>query len=170
MPTPAPTLTGRCSCGKVEYSVEDDFQYFVYCHCAECRTSTGSAFNAAAGIAESKFKLTKGKESLTEYPKPKIYPDGLVSTLSFCNTCGSSLFSTKTRPNVETIVQIRMGTLVDMPMGDSNVVATKARPQGHVWVSENAHWFSIKEEATLPQFPEAATESPKPGPVYPPSN
>jgi hypothetical protein len=145
--SPAPTLTGRCSCGKVQYSVEDAFQYFIYCHCAECRTSTGSAFNAAAGIAESKFKITAGKESLTEYKKPKIYSDGLVSVLSFCNTCGSSLFSTKTWPEEakkEPIKQIRMGTLVDIPVNDPTVVATKARPQGHVWVSENAPWFSIK--------------------------
>jgi hypothetical protein len=158
------TLTGSCSCGKVRYSVEDAFQYFIYCHCAECRTSTGSAFNAAAGIAESKFKLTAGKENLTHYPKPKEYPDGLVSTLSFCNTCGSSLFSTKTwpkEPAKEPIKQIRMGTLVD---------ATEARPQGHVWVCENAPWFSIKEEATLPQFETVATKPPEPRPVYPQSN
>lgn len=167
----APTLTGRCSCGKVQYSVEDAFQYFVYCHCAECRTSTGSAFNAAAGIAESKFKLTAGEESLTAYKKPKVYPDGQVSVLSFCKICGSSLFSTKTWPKKETIVQIRMGTLVDTPTVDHlKVIATKARPQGHVWVSENAPWFQIKEEATLPQFPEAATTPPEPSPVYPQSN
>lgn len=166
-----PMLTGRCSCGQVQYSVEDDFQYFIYCHCAECRTSTGSAFNAAAGIAESKFKLTAGKESLTEYKKPKDYPDGLVSILSFCKTCGSSVFSTKTWPEEamkEPIKQIRMGTLVDMPTVDNpKVVATKARPQGHVWVSENAPWFSIKEEATLPQFQTVATEPPERRPVYP---
>jgi hypothetical protein len=154
-------LTGSCSCGKVKYSVEDAFLYFFYCHCAECRTSTGSAFNAAAGIDESKFKLTEGKENLTHYPKPKEYADGLVSTVSFCKTCGSSVFSTKTWPKDPTkkpIKQVRMGTLIDR---------TEARPQGHVWVLENAPWFSIKEEAALPQFPTVASSPPTPGPVYP---
>jgi hypothetical protein len=159
-------LTGKCLCGKVRYSVEDKFEYFFYCHCKQCQESTGSAFNAAAGVFQDSFKVTAGEESLTSYNKTNV--DSSVSVVKFCKICGSSLFSIKARSE-GTIVQIRMGTLIDAPtVGNPKVVGTEARPQGHVWVSENAPWFQIKEENPLPQYPKAAVPPPAPGPLYPP--
>ena len=141
-----PKLTGKCLCGKVQYLVEDDFEYFAYCHCKQCQESTGSAFNAAAGISENQFTVTAGEEHLTSYDKINV--DQSISVVKFCKICGSSLFSIKTNPKrSDKIVQIRVGTLSGSPA---------LPPQAHVWVSENAPWFEIKETPPLPQFPKAA--------------
>jgi len=147
--------------------VEDEFEYFVYCHCKQCQESTGSAFNAAAGIGENKFTVTAGEDHLTSYDKRNV--DESISVVKFCKICGSSLFSIKTNPKrTDKIIQVRMGTLGGSPT-NPEVVATKARPQGHVWVSENAPWFEIKEQKPLPEYPKAASVPPEPGPVYPQS-
>jgi hypothetical protein len=144
---PDDKLAGKCQCGTVEYSVEDDFDYFVYCHCKQCQESTGSAFNAAAGIGQNKFTVTAGEKNLTAYNKSNV--DGTISVVNFCKTCGSTLFSIKTKPNnpEEKIVQVRMGTLGGPP---------RLLPQAHVWVSENAPWFDIQGQEPRPQFAEAA--------------
>jgi hypothetical protein len=144
-------LTGKCLCGKVQYSVENKFDYFVYCHCKQCQESTGSAFNAAAGIAQNKFTVTAGEENLTAYNKSNV--DGTISVVKFCKTCGSSLFSIKTKPGNpdEKIVQVRMGTLGGTP---------ERFPEAHVWVSENAPWYDIPKPCL--QFKEAA-KLPEPG-------
>jgi hypothetical protein len=127
--------------------VEDEFEYFAYCHCKQCQESTGSAFNSAAGIGQNKFTVTAGEKNLTAYDKRNV--DGTVSVVQFCKTCGSSLFSIKTKPNKpeEKIIQIRMGTLGGSPT---------LRPQAHVWVSENAPWFDIQGQSPCLQFPKAA--------------
>ena len=44
------TLTGKCFCSAVEYSVPDAFVYAMNCHCSNCRRTTGSAFKPFAGI------------------------------------------------------------------------------------------------------------------------
>jgi Glutathione-dependent formaldehyde-activating enzyme len=51
-------LSGKCFCGAVEYEVADEFEYSAYCHCSNCRRTTGSAFKPFAGIRRAKFKLT----------------------------------------------------------------------------------------------------------------
>ncbi|HSK80206.1 MAG TPA: GFA family protein [Thermoanaerobaculia bacterium] len=151
-----PRLTGKCLCGKVRYSVENKFDYFVYCHCKQCQESTGSAFNAAAGIGQNKFTVTAGEENLTSYNKSNV--DGTISVVKFCKTCGSSLFSIKTKPDnpEEKFIQVRMGTLGGTP---------ERFPEAHVWVSENAPWFDIQGQQPCLQFKEAATltKLPEPG-------
>jgi|SRR5271166_4367721 len=44
------TLVGKCLCGAVQVSIPDEFLYAGYCHCPDCRASSGSAFSAFAGI------------------------------------------------------------------------------------------------------------------------
>jgi hypothetical protein len=140
-------LIGKCQCERVKYSVEDEFEYFVYCHCKQCQESTGSAFNAAAGIGQNKFTVTEGEENLTAYNKTNV--NGTISVVKFCKACGSILFSIKTRSDEseEKIIQIRVGTLGGTPT---------LPPQAHVWVSENAPWFDIQGQTPSLQFPEAA--------------
>jgi len=48
---------------------EDDLtsEYSAYCHCSNCRRTTGSAFKPFAGIRRAKFKLIRGGTNLLVY-------------------------------------------------------------------------------------------------------
>ncbi len=127
-------LTGRCLCGEIEYEVPDEFLYACYCHCSECRSFSGTAGSAIAGIPAHEFKLTKGESSITRFKKT---PNAI---LCFCATCGSSLYSEKP----ETIrIHIRYGSIKDTP---------SMLPRAHIHTKSKAAWYEINDE--LPQFTE----------------
>lgn len=125
-------LRGRCSCNAVHYAVENAFRYAGYCHCSQCRASSGAAFTAFAGIEKDKLKVTQGENSITIYAKN---PDDLVS---FCKRCGSVLFSVVRDGK---FVHVTMGTLVDDPA---------IRPMFHIFAGSKAPWHEIADG--LPQY------------------
>lgn len=130
------TLTGRCFCGKVHYTVADEFLYAANCHCSGCRRVTGSAFKPFAGIERHKFALIGGLDNLM------IFGDGEDANDTHCRTCRSLLCSI-VRDGA--YVHIPMGTLVDTPT---------IRPDHHIFVGSKAPWFTITDD--LPQYQEHA--------------
>ena len=64
-------LAGKCFCGAVGYSVPDEFLYAMYCHCSNCRRTTGSAFKPFAGIERHKLVVTEGRDALLIYGDDK---------------------------------------------------------------------------------------------------
>ncbi|HEX3862593.1 MAG TPA: GFA family protein [Stellaceae bacterium] len=129
-------LAGKCFCGAVAYTVVDEFLYAAYCHCSNCRRTTGSAFKPFAGIEREKLVLAKGHEDLMVFGEE----DG---NDTYCKICGSPVYSV-VRDGA--YVHIAMGTLVDAPT---------MRPNKHIFVGSKAPWFTITDG--LPQFDEHAT-------------
>lgn len=130
------TLTGKCFCGAVAYSVADEFLYAAHCHCSNCRRTTGSAFKPFAGIERAKLALTQGHDALM------IYGDALGND-THCKRCGSLLYSVLREG---AFVHVAMGTLVDAPA---------IRPDKHIFVGSKAPWYTIADD--LPQFDGHAT-------------
>jgi len=130
------TLTGKCFCGAVQYTVADEFVYAANCHCSNCRRTTGSAFKPFAGIERAKLALARGQDHLL------IYGDAQGND-THCRVCGSLLYSV-VRDGA--YVHVAMGTLVDAPT---------LRPTKHIFVGSKAPWFTITDD--LPQFEEHAT-------------
>lgn len=126
------TLTGRCLCGAVAYSLPDDLAYAGYCHCSDCRRFSGSAFSAYGGIAAALFRIERGADRITRYRK------SAETELAFCSICGSSLYAVK--PTRE-MIHLRLGTLDQTP---------SLPTQTHSFVDSKAEWFGIGD--TLPQF------------------
>jgi hypothetical protein len=126
------TLTGRCLCGSVVYTLPDDLAYAGYCHCSDCRRFSGSAFSAYGGIDEARFTVVRGAELITRYVKMAD------TVLGFCSICGSSLYATKPSRKM---IHLRLGTLDQTP---------SLQPQTHSFVGSKAEWFSICDG--LPQF------------------
>ncbi len=124
-------LTGKCYCGAVEYTVPDEFQYALICHCSNCRRATGSAFKPFAGIERDKFAVIKGKDGLLIYGSEKTHD-------AHCGKCGSLLYSV-VRDGAW--VHVTMGTLVDTPT---------IRPRAHIFVGSKAGWDTITDD--LPQY------------------
>lgn len=129
-------LSGKCLCGTVAYIVPDAFLYAAYCHCSNCRRTTGSVFKPFAGIERAKLVLTQGQEALM------IFGDDQGND-THCKRCGSLLYSV-VRDGA--YVHVAMGTLVDAPT---------IRPDKHIFVGSKAPWFTITDD--LPQFQEHAT-------------
>lgn len=124
-------LSGECLCGSVQYSVLDQFDFALNCHCSQCRRATGSAFKPVAGIERSKLTLTRGQARLL------IYGDEGAAHDVRCGRCGSLLYSV-----------VREGTYVHVAMGTLTSAPTVA-PTMHIFVDSKAEWDQITDN--LPQ-------------------
>jgi hypothetical protein len=105
-------LIGKCLCGAVEVSIADEFLYAGYCHCPDCRASSGSAFSAYAGIRKEKVQLTCGEESISKFRKNED------NVIHFCRHCGSWLLSIVRNGE---FAHVRMGVLVHDPSASSHM-------------------------------------------------
>ena len=126
-------LSGACLCGAVGYTVADEFDYALNCHCSNCRRTTGSAFKPFAGLPRHKFNLGHGLDDLM------IYGDEATHD-AHCRRCGSLLYSVVRNG---AFVHVAMGTLRDDPT---------IRPTAHIFVGSKAPWFEITDR--LPQYQE----------------
>jgi len=131
--TKARTLSGACLCGAVRYTVADEFEYALNCHCSNCRRTTGSAFKPFAGIPRPKLGLNKGDDDLLVYGDEAGHD-------AHCRRCGSLLYSVVREG---AYVHVAMGTLRDDP---------SIRPSAHIFVGSKAPWFEITDG--LPQYQE----------------
>ena len=113
----------------------DEFEYSAYCHCSNCRRTTGSAFKPFAGIRRANFKLVRGLTCLLVFGEEN-------GNDSHCKLCGSLVFSV-VRDGGYT--HVPMGTLVDDPT---------IRPTKHIFVGSKAPWYVITDD--LPQYAEHA--------------
>jgi hypothetical protein len=129
----AKLLHGSCACGKVHYTVPDEFAYAANCHCSLCRKATGSAFKSFAGIERDKLAVIAGANALMIVGEEKGHH-------ARCGACGSFLYSV-VRDGA--YVHVAMGSLIDPPT---------IRPQEHIFVGSKAEWFTITD--SLPQYDE----------------
>src|SRR5580704_7467332 len=98
-------LQGECYCRAVTYSVEDKFEYALYCHCGECRRRTGAASKPFAGARVDCLSVTGGGENIIRFGEG----DGYHAS---CGKCGSLLYSL-VRDGA--YVHVSLGTLIDAP-------------------------------------------------------
>jgi hypothetical protein len=128
---PRPRLTGKCLCERVQYEVDDDFRYAMYCHCSLCRRVTGSAFKALAGIEAERLALVRGGDEVQTLGESGWYNVN-------CRHCGSLLYAVVRDGK---FVHVTMGTLADIPT---------IRPTMHIFVGSKAPWHEITDD--LPQY------------------
>ena len=122
--------SGSCLCGGVSYEIRGELRPVHYCHCSQCRKTSGN-FVAATGCDDEAFTLVSDS-TLAWYCASDDARRG------FCNVCGGNLFW---KPNDEERIAIFAGTL-DSTDG---MVA-----EGHIFVADKADYFTIGDG--LPQF------------------
>ena len=127
-------LRGKCLCGSVRVTVADEFVYAGYCHCPDCRASSGSACSAFAGIQNEKLQLVCDGDSMSRFYKSQD------NVMHFCGHCSSWLFSIVRNGE---FAHVRLGVLIDDP---------SIRPSFHIFVGSKAPWDTICDG--LPQFAE----------------
>ena len=95
-----PETAGGCLCGGVRYRVSGPLRPIVYCHCSQCRRTSGH-FVAATAVAKDALVVV-ADDSLEWFASSEFASRG------FCRRCGSSLFWL---PKAEDHVSIMAGTL-----------------------------------------------------------
>jgi len=133
-------FTGSCLCGKVKYECTRKPESATYCHCDDCRKTTGSAFNVGVRVSVSDFKIISGE--VKGYTKTA--DSGNQLTRVFCPNCGSPLFTRS--PVHPDHVYIKAGSL-----DDPNIV----QPKIQIWMSKKVPWAEI--DSSLTYFPQNRT-------------
>ena len=96
--------SGRCLCGKVNYSIDAEPLFTGNCHCKDCQRSSGSAFIPAMLFLEKNVSIC-GEAKYFESTSDA----GNVHRRGFCQNCGSQLFAKfSTMP---AMIGIKAGTL-----------------------------------------------------------
>ena len=126
-------LTGGCLCGSVRYAYEGEVGPAGYCHCADCRRVSGSAFGISVRVAASGFSIVAGvSKSFT-----KLSDSGRPVARFFCGDCGSPLYTLP--PLHPEAVFIKAGSL-----DDPNVV----KPNRQAWTRSRVDWAEIDPAIT----------------------
>jgi hypothetical protein len=126
-------FTGGCLCGSIRYEVDRVFDV-IYCHCNQCRRSSGAPVLVTAVVAGDAFRVTEGS--------PSVFPTSATGRSHFCGKCGTGLygeFFAPTHPLAKNgrYFSIRVGTF-DEP--------ERLRPQIHQWTESKLSWFETTDD------------------------
>ncbi len=121
--------TGSCLCGAVRYSIDGPVRDVVYCHCEQCRKTSGH-FVAATACAKSQLIIHE-ERGLSWYKSSDDARRG------FCCECGSSLFWETGRRST---ISIMAGTL-ELP--------TRLTASSHIFVESAGDYYDLDDG--LPQ-------------------
>lgn len=128
----APTTSGHCLCGAVNFTVDGELRPVIYCHCEQCRRTSGHYVAATACRPE---QLTiDGEENI------QWFRGSATAQRGFCRNCGSNLFW---QPEHGKHWSIWAGSL-DRPTG--------LQASQHIYVHMKSDYYEIDDG--LPQFAE----------------
>lgn len=122
--------TGSCLCGAVKYEITGSIRKVVYCHCEQCRKTSGH-FVAATAVDHVDLHITEDS-GLTWFESSDVAKRG------FCNRCGSSIFW---RPAHGKYMAVMAGA-IDTP--------TKLSSREHIYTADASDYYEINDG--LPQF------------------
>ena len=125
------SLAGGCLCGAVRYQVEvlpDDVA--DYCHCSQCRKTSGAPVTAWVQVSPDRFLVTVGRA--------KAFRSSDRATRWFCGDCGGQVYMTDDEGRS---VGVTLGTLDD---------PSAVTPTVHGWSSAQVSWLCVADD--LPRF------------------
>ena len=131
-------LTGRCSCGAVQYTSTGPMLFSVNCHCRDCQRASGSGGVPVLGVPKASFTCSGPlKQSRTRGGS------GQPAVRNLCSECGCPLFGTpESEPE---LVTIYVGSLDDPAV---------FHPQEALFTGQRPPWAKLSvqlvEHATLP--------------------
>ena len=118
------TRTARCNCGALTATTVGEPAMVAMCSCGACQRRTGSAFGYSSFWPEEQVTISGEATSWT-----RIADSGHPSTLSFCPTCGTALYSRGRRVGM---VNIAAGCFFEKDF---------PAPQRAVWSDDRHDWI-----------------------------
>lgn len=122
--------SGGCLCGAVRYEVSGPLREVSFCHCGQCRKSSGH-YVAATACADQDLKLTEERGL-------RWFASSEEASRGFCQHCGSSLFW---RRNAAARTSIMAGSFD----GDVGL-----RLKRHIFVADKGPYYTLDD--ALPKF------------------
>ncbi len=118
---------GQCECGAVAFEVKNLRAAVTFCHCGQCRRTSGHHWAATnAPIADLTFTRDDGL---------RWYASSDWAKRGFCQHCGSSLFY---RMNDEDGIGIAAGC-IDTPHD--------LKPGKHIFCADKGTYYNIADDA-----------------------
>jgi hypothetical protein len=134
------SIAGGCLCGAVRFEYGGAVGPANFCHCADCRHVTGSAFNVGVRFESAHFKIVLGAaKSFT-----KRGDSGAELTRHFCPECGSPLFTNSQRH--PEYIYVKAGAFDDPLI---------VRPEFQCWTRSRVAWAFIPND--LPDYEKGRT-------------
>jgi hypothetical protein len=133
---------GGCDCGAVRYVLSrESLPPVVCCHCLDCQTRSGSAFDQTGFVDPDELEVTGPLVSFA-----KKMPSGMDATDSTCGGCHTVIYNTHSaRPAT---VLLRAGTL-----DDSQAIV----PVAHIFAKRKQSWIGLPDDVpTFAEFPSGA--------------
>ena len=124
---------GSCLCGSIKYSIDDNLELIVNCHCRFCRKAHGAPFTTLLLMPFNKFELTEGKALLASFEVKTIN-----SLRLFCSKCGTRLYNYSPSKGMISLMVASLDTPAEL------------HPVANINVESKCSWYSINDE--LPQF------------------
>jgi hypothetical protein len=118
------THVASCSCGQLKATCEGEPVRRSMCHCLACQQRTGSAFGIQARFTREKVVI---EGTATKYVRTG--DSGGTVTLSFCPTCGSTVYWEIDR--MPEFVAVAVGAFADPTFAPPTVAIYEARR--HAW-------------------------------------
>jgi len=138
--------SGRCPCGEVAVEIEVPAVWAWHDHSSASRRAHGAAYATYVGSWRSRFRVTKGEESITRYVEPAT-----GAARSFCQRCGAPVFYERARAP----------KMVNIPRA-LFLSRTGREPRYHLAIDELADWTWAGERLVpLKGFPGVVWERPK---------
>lgn len=82
-------IDGGCHCGYLKFEAEVDPADTIICHCTDCQSLSGSAFNVVVPTLQGTFRFTAGEPSIYV----KTADSGNRRAQAFCPRCGTRIYS-----------------------------------------------------------------------------
>lgn len=127
-------VSGRCLCGASSFRSPGEVQFAGHCHCLDCRKTSGTSHSTHAVVPEAGFEASG---PIRDHDKAS--DSGSMVRRSFCEVCGSPLYSRNDR--MPGMVFVRASALDD---------PEKVAPGMVVYASRAPSW-ALSQEG-LPRF------------------
>lgn len=124
-------VSGSCLCGGVQFELRGTLRPVVYCHCKQCRRTSGH-FVAATACPVDGLEL-HSKETLSWFRSSD------TATRGFCRECGSSLFW---QGDGKDTISVMAGALSE---------PTGLEAQQHIFVADAGDYYDIGDDLPCAQ-------------------
>ena len=125
-----PKMTGSCLCGKVQYRVTGPLRPVCYCHCDQCRKSSGHFVATTQCI----------KTDIVIEGDVKWYESSSTARRGFCSTCGSQLFW-----------ELSAGSYLSIHAGSLDGTTREIRVRDQLWSSSKGEYYTLPDVPTIEQ-------------------
>jgi hypothetical protein len=129
---------GSCLCGSIKYSIDDNLEFIVNCHCRFCRKAHGAPFTTLLIMPLNKFEVIQGRALLASFEVKT-----LNSLRLFCSKCGTRLYNYSPSKGMISLIVATLDT-------DAEI-----HPIANINIESKCSWYRIEDK--LPEYSSVPT-------------